>query len=397
MSQRELSRYSIIQKLIQKELTERETSDLICLCIRQVRRLKKKVRENGAKGLIHGNRGKPSNRQIPEKERNRIKDLLHKHYSDFKPTHASEKLETLDGIDRDPKTIRSIMIAEGLWKPRQSKKPEHREWRQRKAFFGEMAQFDGSYEHWFEDRGDYCCLLLAVDDATGSLLHGRFDEDEGVFPVFAFWQEYLLKYGKPLSIYLDRFSTYKMTQKVAQNNHGLKTQFERAMKELGIEPITAHSPEAKGRVETRFGTLQDRLIKEMRLRNISTLDKANRYLEKEFIPWFNARYAVEPRGKANLHKPLTVKEKERLSSIFPKQDERVVQNDFTISYDNKWYQLIKDQPVTVCKRDTVITEERADGRIHFQLRGKYLNVKPLLERLRTHTEFLTKIRRFMSE
>jgi hypothetical protein len=382
MSQKELSRYSIIQKLIQKELTEREASNLICLCIRQVRRLKKKVTEHGPQGLIHSSRGKPSHNQIPEKEKEQIIDLLYKHYYDFKSTHAKEKLRDVHGIDHDPKTIRSIMIVEGLWKPRKKKnKSEYRQWRQRKAHFGEMVQFDGSYEHWFEDRGAYCCLLLAVDDATGSLLYGRFVEDEGVFPVFTFWRQYLLKYGKPLGIYLDRFSTYKMTQGVAQNNHDLKTQFERVLRELEIEPIFAYSPEAKGRVERNFGTLQDRLIKEMRLRDISTLDKANRYLEKEFIPWFNSRYAQEPRGKANLHKPLTVKEKGRLASIFSRQKERLVQNDFTISYNNQWYQLIKDQPVTVCKRDRVTAEEHVDGSLHFRLRGKYLNARPLPEKL----------------
>lgn len=374
MSQKELSRCHIVLKLINKELTEKEASNLICLCVRQIRRLKKKAMKYGLKSLIHGNRGKPSHNQIPTEEKEQIIELLHKHYYDFKPTHASEKLETIHQIDRDPKTIRQIMIAEGLWKPRKKKsKSEHREWRQRKAHFGEMVQFDGSYEHWFEDRGEYCCLLLAVDDATGALLYGRFDKDEGVFPVFGFWRKYLLKYGKPMSIYLDRFSTYKMTQQVAQNNHDLKTQFERAMKELRVETIFALSPEAKGRVETRFHTLQDRLIKEMRLRKISTIEGANPFLEQEFIPWFNARYAVEPQGKANLHRPLSEKEKKQLESIFSKQEERVVQNDFTISYNNQWYQLTKDQPATVCKRDRVIVEERLDGSIRFRLRGRYLN------------------------
>jgi hypothetical protein len=382
MSQKELSRYHIIQKLVHKELIEKEAASLIHLYVRQIRRLKKKVIEHGPQGLIHGNRGKPSHNRIPKKEQQRIIKLLHEHYPDFKPTHAQEKLKNCHGLDRDPKTIRQIMIAEGLWKPRRKKnQSEHREWRQRKAHFGEMVQFDGSYEYWFEDRGAYCCLLLAVDDASGALLHGRFDKDEGVFPVFGFWREYLLKYGKPMNIYLDRFSTYKMTQKVAQNNHDLKTQFERATRELQIETIFAHSPEAKGRVERRFGTLQDRLIKEMRLKNISTMAEANHYLEQEFIPWFNARYAIEPRGKANLHKSLSASEQKQLENIFSKQMERVVQNDFTISYGNQWYQLTKDQPVTVCKRDKIIIEEHIDGSVHFRLRGKYLNAKPLPERL----------------
>lgn len=382
MTKKELHRYEVIKRCLRQELKEKEAAEILSLSIRHIQRIKKKVKENGAQGLIHGNRGESSHNRISEKERQRIIELLGKHYYDFKPTHAKEKLRDIHGIDRDPKTIRQIMINEGLWKPRKQKNgSEHREWRQRRAHFGEMAQFDGSYEHWFEDRGPKFCLLLAVDDASGALLYGRFDKDEGVFPVFSFWREYLLKYGKPLSIYLDRFSTYQMTQKVAQDNHDLKTQFERAMTELQIETITAYSPEAKGRIETRFGTLQDRLIKEMRLRGISTINEANQYLEEEFIPWFNNRYAVEPRAKANLHKSLSEKERKALESILSKQTERTVQNDFTISYENRWYQLIKDQPVTVCKRDRIIVEEQVNGSVRFRLRGKYLHAQPLLSRL----------------
>jgi len=381
MSQKELRYFEIINRVLNKELTEMEGAEILRLSVRQVQRLKKKVREKGPSGLIHGNRGKPSHNQIPDKERKTIVDLLHRHYYDFKPTHATEKLRDVHKINRDPKTIRQIMTDEGLWKPRKKKnRSEHREWRQRKAHFGEMVQFDGSYEHWFEDRGPSCCLLLAIDDASGAPLHGKFVNDEGVFPIFGFWREYLLKYGKPMAIYLDRFSTYKMTQKVAENNHDLKTQFERAMRELQIETIFAHSPEAKGRVERCFGTFQDRLIKEMRLKNISTINEANRYLKEEFIPWFRARYAVLPQGKANLHQPLKESERRQLESIFSRQTERVVQNDFTLSYDNKWYQLTKDQPVTVCKRDRIIVEEHLDGSIRFRLRGKYLNAEFLASR-----------------
>lgn len=381
MSQTELKRYEVIKRLIRGEINGPEVARLTNLSVRQVKRLKVRVRKYGPRGLIHGNRGKLSHNRIPEKERQHIIEILHKRYYDFKPTHAAEKLRDNHGLNRDPKTIRQIMIAEELWKPRKQKnKSEHREWRQRKAHFGEMAQFDGSYEYWFEERRPKCCLLLAVDDATGAILYGRFDEHEGVFPVFQFWREYLLKYGKPMSIYLDRFSTYQMTQKVAQDNHDLKTQFERAINELRIESITAHSPEAKGRIEVRFNTLQDRLIKEMRLQGISTISQANRYLNEEFIPWFNAQYAVEPRDKANFHQPLSEKERKQLNSIFSKQTERMVQNDFTISYKNQWHQLLKDQPVTVCKRDRVIVEERFDSSIHFRLRGKYLNAKILFDR-----------------
>lgn len=383
MSQKEINRYAIIKRLINREINGTEAANLLKLSVRQTKRLKTKVKKSGPKGLIHGNRGKESHNHIPAKEQARIINLLHTHYPDFKPTLASEKLRENHQIDRDPKTIRQIMISEGLWQPKKKKKQlEHREWRQRKSFFGEMEQFDGSYEHWLEDRGPYCCLLLSVDDAKGEITHGRFDFDEGVFPVFAFWGEYLKKNGKPVSIYLDQFSTYKMTQKVAQENYDTKTQFQRAMAELGIELITAYSPQAKGRVERIFGVLQDRLIKEMRLKNISTIEEANLFLQNEFIPWYNRRFSVEAKGKANLHQKLTKKEEQQLNHIFTRQIERTIQNDFTVSYKTQWYQLIKGQPVTVCKQDKVIVEENSQGKINIRLRGKYLNFQPIAKRQR---------------
>lgn len=380
MSQKEINRYATIKRLLNQEINGTKAAELLDLSIRQTKRLKAKVKKQGPQGLIHGSRGQKSHNQIPLKEQAKIVSLLHGRYPDFGPTLASEKLRENHHLDRDPKTIRNIMIGQNLWQTKKKKQPEHREWRQRKAFFGEMEQFDGSYEYWLEDRGPYCCLQLAVDDAKGEITHGRFDSDEGVFPTFAFWQEYLRKNGKPLSIYLDQFSTYKMTQKVALENHDLKTQFQRALTELGIEPITAYSPQAKGRVERIFGTLQDRLIKEMRLRNIRAIEQANLFLRNEFIPWYNQRFAVEARGEANLHQSLTRKEEQNLNHVFTRQKERTIQNDFTISYDNQWYQLIKGQPVTVCKQDKVVIEENQTGQIQIRLRGKYLNCQPIAKR-----------------
>lgn len=376
MSKREINRYDIIKRLIRGEINGTEAAGFVGLSVRQTKRLKVAVITGGPEGLIHGNRGIKSNRSLPEKERDKIVKLLNEKYHDFWPTHASEKLTELHNIKHDPKTIRSIMIKENLWKPRKIKNKEHREWRQRRAFYGEMQQFDGSYHRWFEDRVDgKQCLLLAVDDATGKITYAKFDIDEGVFPVFGFWREYVEKNGKPMNIYTDRFSTYKMTQEIALNNHDAKTQFQRAMAELSIEPIFAQSPEAKGRVETMFGTLQNRLVKEMRLKNIKTIENANKYLKEEFIPWYNNRYSVEPRGESNLHKELSDKDKKQIDSILSRQTKRVIQNDFTISFQTKWFQLLKGQPVTVQKKDKVVMEERLDGSIKIRLRGKYLNYK----------------------
>ena len=379
MSQNEIKKYDIIKKLINKELNGSEAAGLLNLTVRHIRRLKVKVNRDGIKGLIHGNRGQPGNRSLPDKEKKKIIDLLKKHYHDFGPLLASEKLEERHQIKRDKGTIRSLMIAEGLWKPKRKKEEQHREWRQRKASCGEMIQYDGSYEYWFEHRNEKCCLLASIDDAN-SEVWAKFDDHEGVEPTFSYWRGYIERFGKPYSIYVDKFSTYSMNHKLAKENPDTLTQFERAMKELNIDIIHAHSPEAKGRVEKLFKTLQDRLIKELRLNGISAIKEANEFLEKVFLPKFNAKFMVEARSRANLHKKLNEQEKNKLDSIFSRQYERVVKNDFTVSHKKSYYQLEKIQPVTICKQDAVTVEERRDGSIHFRLRGKYLNYRLLPEK-----------------
>ncbi len=380
MSVKELRYYEIVTRLIRREINGSKAAELLKLSTRHVRRLKKKVKRFGPKALIHGNRGKESNHKLPEAEKSQIKQLLHKHYPDFGPTFAAEKLKKRHSIIRDPKTIRQMMINEGLWKPKARKQPTHHAWRPRRDCYGELEQFDGSYEHWFEDRAPKCCLLASVDDATGRITGAEFAPHEGVVPVFAFWLGYLLSHGRPRAIYLDKFSTYRMNPAFASDNHELKTQFERAMRESGVEPVTAHSPEAKGRVERLFGTLQDRLIKELRLRGISNMTAANQYLAQEFIPAFNEQFAVEPKLSTNLHRPLSASEREQLPAIFSRQEPRTVRNDFTLSFNNQWYQLLSDQPVLVRPKDRVIVEKRLDGSVHLRLRGKYLSYKVLPQR-----------------
>jgi len=314
MSLPEVKKYDIIKKLLSKELNGSEAAELLKLTTRHIRRLKKKVSKTGIKSLIHGNRGKPGNRRIPDKEKKRIADLIKRKYPDFGPTLATEKLIELDKIDRSRGAVRSIMINEEIWKPKSKPKETHREWRQRKAAKGEMVQYDGSYEHWFEDRGGEVCLLASVDDAD-SEVWARFDEHEGVEPTFSFWRDYIERFGKPNSIYVDKFSTYSMNHKLAKENPDTLTQFERAIAELNIGIIHAHSPQAKGRVEKLFKTLQDRMIKELRLAGISAIKEANEFLEKVFLPKFNAMFMVEPRSKADLHKKLNEQEKKKLDSI----------------------------------------------------------------------------------
>lgn len=385
MSNREIDRYHVIRQILEKRITTATAATQLGLSQRQVKRLKKRMRLEGKRGLIHRSRGRSSNRQLPGKKRAAIIALIRQHYPDFGPTLATEKLVERHRLVVSDETVRHLMIESGLWTPKAVlKKSVHRQWRQRKDCYGELEQFDGSYHDWFEGRGGIteACLLASIDDAEGTITKAKFAAHEGVFPVFAFWKEYLLTHGKPRSIYLDKFSTYKMNQRVAKENHDLKTQFERAMAELNIDLLTAHSPEAKGRVERLFQTLQDRLVKELRLKNISDIDTANRFLKNVFIPDFNKKFAVTPASPVDAHRPVTTGEQTSLDAIFSRQETRVVRNDFTLSFRTTWHQLTDDQPVMVCKKDVVTVEERLDGSIQVRLRGKYLNAMALSERPR---------------
>ncbi len=378
MTEKELARYGIIKNLIDKKINGADASRQIRVSVRQVKRLKVMVIEFGPKGLIHGNRGKDGNRKLDFRIIERIKKYLRKNYYDFGPTFASEKLFENHDIKISKETVRAIMTEMGLWKSKPRKQSKNRHvWRARKDNFGEMEQFDGCYHIWFGE--DESCLLLSVDDATGRITYAKFDYNESTMAVFDFWWDYFEKNGLPLSIYLDKFSTYKVNHKNAVDNKDLITQFQRAMNQVGIEPITAHSPEAKGRVERMFETLQDRLAKELRLAGITAMEEANKFLE-EYIPKFNAKFAVAPKRETDLHKELDGKTKDRLPQIFSIQNERGVNNDYTVRFKNKFYQLSETQPTTVYKKDTVVIEEHLNGTVKISLREHCLNYLELPER-----------------
>lgn len=381
MTLRETQRYDIIQKLINHTFSTREVASQLSLSIRQVKRLKKRIKQEGIKGTVHRLRGKPSNHILATTVREQALEHIRTHYADFGPTLAAEKLAGSHAIILHPTTVRTLMIEEGLWKPHIRKQnAQHREWRPRKELFGEMQQFDGSYHHWFEDRSGEHCLLAAIDDATGTITQARFAANEGVQSVFAFWQEYVIKRGKPVSLYLDKFSTYKINHKSAVDNAELKTQFERACAELDIRLITAHTPQAKGRIERLFQTLQDRLVKEFRLRGISDPVAANQFLETEYLETFNRQFGVQAKQSGDAHRPLFETERASLTSIFSVRSMRRVNNDFTVRFKNAWYQLAAIQPTTVLRKDRITLEERRDGSIHLLLRGKELVTKVLPQR-----------------
>jgi transposase len=374
MSEKEISKYEVLQSLIKGQINCTEAGHHIGLSTRQVRRLKGRVQKEGASGLVHKSRGRIGNRKIKKKTIATLKKIVRREYHDFNPTFAAEKLKENHNLSIGIETLRKLMIDWGLWIPRRRKaNKEYRSWRQRKERFGEMEQFDGSYHAWFEDRAPECCLLAAIDDATGRLTKLRFTRWEGVEPAFIFWKDYLKKHGKPLSIYLDRHSTYKQNpKKNVLDNPEAVTQFGRAMKELDIRIIHAYSPQAKGRVERLFRTLQDRLVKEMRLQKINDIREANRFLETTFIPDFTSRFSVTPTKAGDLHKPLLSGEKERIDEIFSLHYTRTVLNDFTVRFKNLWLQLDEVQSTLVRRRDRIHIQERLDNSIHLFLRSKEL-------------------------
>jgi transposase len=383
MTNKEAQRYEIIKNLINNKLNGTQASKQLNLSVRQTKRLKKKVLVQGIKGIAHGNRGKESKKKIPSEIQAEIVKLIETTYSDFTPTLAQEKLKEIHNIKISYGSVRTIMVAEGLYKIKKRKtNKKHFSQRPRKDYYGELIQFDGSYHNWLEGRGKdkELCLLASIDDATGKITHAKFDYNESTKSVFQFWKEYLEINGKPISIYLDKYSTYKINHKNATDNKDLLTQFQRAMQELNINPISAHTPQAKGRVERLFETLQDRLVKELRLAKINNINSANIFLQKEFIPNFDKKFSVEPRKKGDLHNKLIKPEIKNINHIFSIKKTRIVRNDFVVQYLNRYFQLEEIQTTTVYKKDQVIVEEHLDDSIHISKKGKYLNFVELVEK-----------------
>ncbi len=383
MSNKEQMRETVLKELLNDQINGTEAALKIGVTVRQVKRLKQEYLVNGSEGLMHGLRGRTGGRKIAEKTEQQVTDIIKSRYGDFGPLLAWEKLQEIHGITLGKETIRQMMIKAEIWKTRRRRRPEYFSWRERRAGYGELQQFDGSYHDWFEGRNPEIletCLLASIDNATGKITSAEFAPNEGIDAVFWFWWKYIGEHGTPVGIYLDKFSTYKINHPIAIDNYDLMTQFQRAAKALNINLITANTPQAKGRVERLFQTLQDRLIKEMRLQKISTIIEANIFLKKIFIPWFNSKFAVIPRTSKDMHRQVSDDIRHQLPSIFSRQSVRSINNDFTIQFKNTWYQLREIQPTTVHKGDKVIVEERLDGTIHIRLKEQYLDIFTLPER-----------------
>lgn len=374
LRQKELKRLHVIHKIIQGELTQGNAAELISLSERQIRRIVRRIEQEGDEGIRHKSRGRQSNRKTPKKLRERIVGLYRQKYQGFGPTLASEKLLEIDCIEISRETVRNLLIDSGDWQ-KDRKRRKHRQWRQRKEHKGEMVQMDGSHHDWFEGRGPRCVLMAYIDDATGRV-SGRFYEYEGTIPALDSFRRYIRKYGLPMKLYLDKHTTYKSTAKptIEEELQGIEpmSQFERAVKELGVEVLHAHSPQAKGRIERLFGTLQDRLVKEMRIRGISTIQEANRFLQ-EYLPVYNKKFMVAPVSKEDLHRP--VPQGIDLDKILCIRTVRTVRNDNTIAHDKKLYQIDES---TRGKKVTV--EERTDGKMLIVSQGRSLRYHQITAR-----------------
>jgi transposase len=335
MSQKELTRLEVIQRIEKKTLKQKEAAKMLGKSVRHVKRLLRAYRQSGAEGLVSKRRGKPSNNQLNEGVKQQAIDLIYSRYPDFGPTLAHEKLTEKHDLDLSRETVRQLMITEGLWKPKKAKKLVVHQMRERRACLGELVQIDGSPHRWFEERGPVCNLLVFIDDATGRLMELYFTPGETTFSYFAATEQYLTRYGKPVAFYSDKNSIFKVNIKHALTGTGM-TQFGRAMKELDIEIICANTPQAKGRVERVIQVMQDRLVKEMRLRDISNIETANAYAS-EFMADYNARFAVHPRSSHDAHRALGLKED--LEQVFTLQKHRTLSKNLTLQYKNVIYQI----------------------------------------------------------
>lgn len=372
ISKREIKRLGVIKKVIHEGFKQVEASEILELSPRQISRLVIRVKEEGEVGVVHKLRGKKSNRRIDEKQKRLVLEKYEKQYQGFGPTLFCEKLFEIEKIKISDETLRNWLIESGHWEKRR-KRDNHRQWRERRSYYGQMQQMDGSHHEWLEGRGPKLVLMAYIDDATGRV-YCRFYEYEGTLPAMdSFWR-YIRKYGLPQSVYLDKHSTYKSPGKatIEEELKGEKplSQFERALKELGVKVIHANSPQAKGRIERLFETLQDRLIKEMRLMGIKTLEEANRFVEG-YLPIFNKKFDVLATGKGDLHMKLPCGT--NLDRVLCIKTQRSLRNDFTVTHNKRLYQVAEN-----IKTNSVTVEEKVNGSLKIYYKDRSLKYKEIL-------------------
>ncbi len=368
MSVKELDRLELLGRVIERRMTQPQAAAQLGLSLRQVERLCRALRQQGASGLVSRKRGRSSNRKLPKGLREHVLSLVRSRYSDFGPTLACEKLAERHGIDVSRETLRLWMIDAGLWVPRLQRRRRPYQPRYRRSCLGELVQIDGCEHAWFEDRGPKCTLLVYVDDATSRLMELRFVGSESAFDYFAATRSYLEHHGKPVALYSDKASIFRIAVSEAAKGAGI-TQFGRALSELNIDIICANTPQAKGRVERAHLTLQDRLVKELRLRSISTPEAANAYLS-EFRTDYNQRFAREPLSAFDAHRPL--RDDEDLDLIFTWQEDRKLSRNLTFHYNRVMYMLEPGPETLPLAGERCRVHEYEDGRVEVRYADKRL-------------------------
>src|SRR5437762_467127 len=365
MSDGELKRLEVLRDLDQKRLTSEAAAQLLGLERRQVFRLLKAYRSEGATGLISRRRGRSSNRRKPEEVRDEALAIIRERYGDFGPTLAAEKLREVHGIALGRETLRLWLIAAGIWADRKQRRKRVHQPRHRRECVGELVQVDGCEHWWFEDRGPQCTLLVFIDDATSRLMHLQFVESESTFAYFQAARAYLEAWGKPVAFYSDKHGVFRVNHPGALGGDGM-TQFGRALHALNIDIICANSSQAKGRVERAHKTLQDRLVKELRLAGAATLAAGNALLPA-FTADYNARFAKPPPNKKDLHRPLHARDD--LEDAFAWKEERTLSQALTLQYDKVMFilQPSEQAKAAIGKRVTVV--DYPDGRLSIRYRG----------------------------
>ncbi|MCD9492653.1 ISNCY family transposase [Photobacterium phosphoreum] len=371
MNEKEIFRLGTIRDVCEKRIKRKDAAQLLNVSVRQVQRLITRYRDLGAVGLVHQRRGQSPGNKINADIRSQCLNLIHKYYSDFGPTLAREKLIERHGIKIGLETLRQWMIADGLWVPHFKRKPCVYQPRYRRDCYGELIQIDGSHHDWFEGRSDKCCLLVFIDDATGKLMNLRFSETESAFDYMVTTREYVEQHGKPTAFYSDRHAVFHVNKRDAKTNR--ITQFGRVLHDLNIELICANSSQAKGRVERANKTLQDRLVKEMRLQHIDNIEQANVWLP-DFIADFNQRFARAAQYPKDMHRPLR-ESVDELHDIFAWKEPRKVSKSLTFQYDKVIYLIDPTEENQRLVHQVVKVLERPDGTIAIQYGHRKLGFK----------------------
>jgi transposase len=382
MSSPELRRVEVLARVKSKDLKLTDAAELMEVSYRQAKRLWRRYRKQGAKGLKHGSAGRRSNRAKPEKFREKVLRLIRAKYSGpvgerFGPTLAAEHLASEDGLEVDAETLRRWMLKVGLWSRERKHKP-HRKRRERKAHFGELVQMDGSFEKWLEERGPAGCLMNMVDDATGTTLN-RLGEQETTWAAAGVLRAWIASYGVPMALYTDWKNVYVREPNAKERVSGAAplTQFGAMCGRLGIRIIAASSAQAKGRVERNHGTHQDRLVKKLRRRKIASLAAANEFLQAEYLPEHNRRFARPAAAEEDYHGPAPGKR--ALDEIFRMETERTLSNDWVVRHENRLYQVKRESSYAPARSKVTVCEWE-DGRLEIRYRGKRLGYEEIAQR-----------------